>query len=188
VVHALANSAGLVFQIASWSARRRGHHVRGKVLSSLALGAVSAGGYLGGHLVFHERVGVDVDVPMTDARGWRYACRSDELVDGHPHGVTIDGVRVVVVRDLGRVYALAATCPHAGGPLDEGAVDGCVIECPWHGSKFRLDDGGVQRGPAAAPQPFYGVRERDGVVEIRRVVGADSTGDSPTYESTVAEG
>jgi len=167
VVHAAANSVGLLLQVASWSARRRGHFFRGKVLSAAALGAVGAGGYLGGHLVFRRGVGVDADVPVVDNPAWHVACRADELVDGHPHGVDVDGARVVLVRDLGRVYALAATCSHAGGPLDEGYVDGSVIECPWHNSKFRLDDGAVVRGPAACPQPVYQTRLRGDIVEIR---------------------
>ena len=44
---------------------------------------------------------------------------------------------------------LHAVCAHAGGPLAQGTfVDGCV-ECPWHGSRFRVTDGHVRRGPAA---------------------------------------
>ncbi len=44
--------------------------------------------------------------------------------------------------------------------------DGCV-ECPWHGSRFRLADGSVARGPAFAPQPVVDVRIRNDVVEVR---------------------
>ena len=73
----------------------------------------------------------------------------------------------MVVREAGDWYGLAARCSHAGGPLDEGEVsDGC-IECPWHGSRFRLRDGTVARGPAFAPQPVVDVRVRDDVVEVK---------------------
>jgi nitrite reductase/ring-hydroxylating ferredoxin subunit len=64
-------------------------------------------------------------------------------------------------------------CAHAGGPLDKGAlVDGCV-ECPWHGSRFRLADGQLRRGPAVYDQPAFEVRETaEGGLEARRVVAA----------------
>ena len=150
VVHAASNSVGLLFQIASWSARGKGHHKRGALLSLFGLGAVSVGGYLGGHLAFARREGVDVDVPVVEATGWQVACRTAELLDGQPLGVEVDGARIVLVRDLGRVYALAAVCSHAGGPLDEGEVRGGTIECPWHGSRFCLDDGSVAARPGGS--------------------------------------
>ncbi|MET1002868.1 MAG: Rieske 2Fe-2S domain-containing protein [Acidimicrobiia bacterium] len=177
VVHAASNSVGLLFQVASWSARGKGHHKRGALLSLIGLAAVGVGGYLGGHLVFARREGVDVDVPILEGAGWQVACRTAELLDGQPLGVEIDGVRVMLVRDLGRVYALAAVCSHAGGPLDEGQVRGGTIECPWHGSRFCLEDGSVARGPAVRPQYVYDARVRDELVEVRRHRPTDTAGD-----------
>ena len=94
-------------------------------------------------------------------------CKLDELHEAMPFGVDVDGARVVVVRRGEAVFALAATCSHAGGPLDEGRVDGGAIECPWHRSKFALYDGAVRRGPATTSQPVYDVVVHSGMVEIR---------------------
>jgi nitrite reductase/ring-hydroxylating ferredoxin subunit len=91
----------------------------------------------------------------------------DELAEGEPRGVTVDGVDVVLVRRGGVVHALAATCTHAGGPLDEGSVDGGCISCPWHGSTFTLVDASIVRGPATTPQPVYETRLVDGQIEVR---------------------
>ena len=76
---------------------------------------------------------------------------------------------LVVVRQGDTVQALHAVCAHAGGPLDQGAiVDGCV-ECPWHGSRFRLSDGLVRQGPSVYDQPSYEIRTADGGgYEVRR--------------------
>jgi nitrite reductase/ring-hydroxylating ferredoxin subunit len=65
-------------------------------------------------------------------------------------------------------HALWASCTHECGPLAEGTfADGCVT-CPWHGSTFRLADGKVVRGPAAASQPVYETRVTDGGrIEVR---------------------
>jgi nitrite reductase/ring-hydroxylating ferredoxin subunit len=77
---------------------------------------------------------------------------------------------LVVVRVGDTVHALHHVCAHAGGPLSEGElVDGC-IQCPWHGSRFRLTDGAAQRGPTVYDQPSYEIRRAEsGGYEVRRV-------------------
>jgi nitrite reductase/ring-hydroxylating ferredoxin subunit/uncharacterized membrane protein len=76
---------------------------------------------------------------------------------------------LVIVRQGDAVHALHAVCAHAGGPLDQGTiVDGCV-ECPWHGSRFRLTDGLVRQGPSVYDQPSYEIRPAEGGgYEVRR--------------------
>jgi nitrite reductase/ring-hydroxylating ferredoxin subunit/uncharacterized membrane protein len=178
VVHMAANGAATLIELASWSARRRGHHVRGALLGLLGIGVATVGGYLGGHLVFARRVGVDVEVPVVTDDGWHMACRAEELVEGESISATIDGVRIAVVLDRGRVYAMAAVCSHAGGPLDRGDVHDGVLVCPWHGSEFCLDDGSVVRGPAASPEPVYDTRLRGGLVEVRLVPAGSAPSES----------
>jgi nitrite reductase/ring-hydroxylating ferredoxin subunit/uncharacterized membrane protein len=77
---------------------------------------------------------------------------------------------LVVVRIGDSIHALHSVCAHAGGPLHEGTlVDGCV-QCPWHGSRFRLSDGAAQRGPTVYDQPSYEIRAGGGGgYEVRRV-------------------
>jgi nitrite reductase/ring-hydroxylating ferredoxin subunit len=92
---------------------------------------------------------------------------ASELREGEPRQVEVDGVAIMVVRDGGQLRALADRCAHRGGPLSNGEIsDGCVT-CPWHGSVFRLEDGSVERGPAAYPQPALDARESGGQVEVR---------------------
>ena len=57
--HAAANSVAVSCQTASWVARRAGARRAGKVLSLVAFGALSVGGYLGGHMAYERAVGVD---------------------------------------------------------------------------------------------------------------------------------
>src|SRR3954468_19368941 len=51
VAHAVSNVTALALFTASWRARRREQHLRGKALGMVASGALGLGGYLGGHLV-----------------------------------------------------------------------------------------------------------------------------------------
>jgi len=76
---------------------------------------------------------------------------------------------LVLVRVGDTVHAIHAVCSHAGGPLAEGTfADGC-IECPWHGSRFRMTDGHLRRGPALYDQPAYEIRAAEGGgYEVRR--------------------
>lgn len=166
VVHAALNTAALACFTASWLARRRGRHYRG-VLYGLAGSAVATGGgYLGGHLV--QRLGLGVDNTAFDARPdrWTPTLPAGEWMDDVPRRVDVDGTPVMVVRERGIWHGLDARCSHRGGPLDEGTVRNGCSECPWHGSRFRLRDGSVARGPAAAPQPVVGVRVHDDTVEV----------------------
>ena len=74
----------------------------------------------------------------------------------------------MLLRQGGRLHVLGDRCTHRGGALHEGqVVDGC-IQCPLHGSRFSLDDGAVERGPATRPAPVFEVRIVDGRVQVRR--------------------
>jgi nitrite reductase/ring-hydroxylating ferredoxin subunit/uncharacterized membrane protein len=77
---------------------------------------------------------------------------------------------LVLVRTGATIHALHNVCAHAGGPLDQGElVDGC-LQCPWHGSRFRLTDGLVRHGPSVYDQPAYELREAEGGgYEVRRL-------------------
>ena len=41
----------------------------------------------------------------------------------------------------GKFYALDGICPHAGGPLGQGRLNGCIVTCPWHGWQFDVSTG-----------------------------------------------
>jgi nitrite reductase/ring-hydroxylating ferredoxin subunit len=79
---------------------------------------------------------------------------------------------VVLLRQGLQFYAISATCPHAGSPLDEGKLEGNVVERPWHGSRFCMRDGRVLTGPATVNAPRYDVRVRNGQIEIKRMGGS----------------
>jgi 3-phenylpropionate/trans-cinnamate dioxygenase ferredoxin subunit len=41
----------------------------------------------------------------------------------------------------GKICAIADTCPHAGGSLGMGKLDGTIVTCPVHGMKFDVTTG-----------------------------------------------
>jgi nitrite reductase/ring-hydroxylating ferredoxin subunit/uncharacterized membrane protein len=169
VVHAVANAAALSLYSASLLARRRGRRGRGRAFALAGAGALTVGGHLGGHLSYAKGVGVDATAlgghaidAWTDAGVPAAALREDMPMRGEA-----GGQHLLLVRHEGRVLALGDRCSHRGGPLHAGEIsDGCVT-CPVHGSRFRLEDGSVERGPSPYPQPTYDVREREGRIEVR---------------------
>jgi nitrite reductase/ring-hydroxylating ferredoxin subunit/uncharacterized membrane protein len=166
-VHAGANVAALSLYVASLLARRSGARGAGKVLGLAGFGVLVVGAYLGGHLSFAKGVNVNHTFLEHRPQEWTTVLAEAELAEGQLRRVSAGEASVLLVRNEGQISALANTCSHAGGPLDEGELaDGCVI-CPWHGSTFRLSDGSIVRGPASVPQPAYQTRVRDGKIEVR---------------------
>lgn len=50
--------------------------------------------------------------------------------------------RIVAVYRVGETYqALDGVCPHAGGPLAKGCLNGTIVTCPWHGWQFDVTTG-----------------------------------------------
>jgi nitrite reductase/ring-hydroxylating ferredoxin subunit/uncharacterized membrane protein len=166
VAHALGNSAATVVFGASWLARRRGHRGLGITLGMLGAGVASVTASLGGHLVYREGVGVNVTAFDTLPTRYQAVMDADDLQDGTPTLVHVNHVPVMVLKRGEQVTAMHDGCTHRGGPLHKGTVEGNTVVCPWHGSCFRLADGGIERGPATAPQPTYRARIRDGKVEV----------------------
>ena len=65
--------------------------------------------------------------------------------------------RIAVFNKDGSFYALDDTCPHAGGPLSEGDLEGDNVVCPWHYAEFSLETGAVGCPPAAEGVQCYKV-------------------------------
>lgn len=69
------------------------------------------------------------------------ACAVGDLVEGRGRAVEVDGVRIAVFREGGRIFALSGQCPHAGAPLGFGWIEDGEIVCPLHRWRFRLTNG-----------------------------------------------
>ena len=69
------------------------------------------------------------------------ACATSDLAPGSGKSLTIGGKDVAVFNVDGSFYAIDNTCPHRGGPLGEGELEGCAVTCPWHAWTFDLKTG-----------------------------------------------
>jgi nitrite reductase/ring-hydroxylating ferredoxin subunit len=90
-----------------------------------------------------------------------------DLAEGTMRRVDVDGSRILLAKRDGQVYAIAEVCSHLGGPLAEGKFEDCTVQCPWHGSRFSIEDGSVVHGPAVHKEPSLEVRVANGQIEVR---------------------
>ncbi|MET9361688.1 Rieske 2Fe-2S domain-containing protein [Streptomyces sp. NPDC006632] len=171
VVHAASNGVAIGLYAGSWVVRGRGKPVLGRLLGFAGLTVASVGGMIGGHLAFRQAVGANKTEPVDHLvePGWHPLGGAAEFAEGQAARRMLGDVALLVVREAdGGFHVLVDRCSHMAGPLSQGKVaDGCV-ECPWHGSLFRLTDGQNVGGPATAPQPVFDTRlTGDGVLEVR---------------------
>ncbi len=102
---------------------------------------------------------------MTDTRTLRGEIPSSQLKTGEHQMLRVGDRRLAVFRlDDGRLFALDDACPHEGYPLSKGSVKDCVVTCPWHNFKFRLEDGSCIKGDEAVAT--HQVREANGTIYI----------------------
>lgn len=64
-----------------------------------------------------------------------------EIPPGTGRTVEVQGVWIALFNVDGAFYAVDNTCPHSGGPLGEGSLDGDIVVCPWHGWRFNVRTG-----------------------------------------------
>jgi nitrite reductase/ring-hydroxylating ferredoxin subunit/uncharacterized membrane protein len=169
--HAGLNSLALVLYIISFVLRLgapTGESVGAAIIGFLGAASVLVAAYLGGNMVFGKGTGVNHTAWQEGSHEYAPVLPVAEMPENTLRRVEVAGVPVVLLKSRGKYFAIAATCSHAGGPLDEGELQGDVVQCPWHGSRFRMRDGKALTGPATFAQPRYDVQVRDGMIHLKQ--------------------
>ena len=71
-----------------------------------------------------------------------------EIPVGEGRVVDAAGKTLALFNVGGTYYAIDNGCPHRGGPLGEGDVDGALVACPWHGWRWDVTSGANANNPA----------------------------------------
>ncbi len=69
------------------------------------------------------------------------ACAASEVAPGTGKLVTVAGKEIALFNVDGTFHAIDNECPHRGGPLSEGEIEGCIVTCPWHAWQFDMTTG-----------------------------------------------
>jgi nitrite reductase/ring-hydroxylating ferredoxin subunit/uncharacterized membrane protein len=167
-IHGLLNLSATALFTTSLVLRKKRSRMGGRICAALGYAVMSYAAHLGGEMVYKRRVGVDRTEGQAFPREFVAVLPETELKDDQPTRALHNCVPILLVRRAERVFALAETCSHFSGPLAEGKLVGNGIVCPYHNSRFALEDGRVLDGPAVHPQPCLEVRVRDGQIEVRQ--------------------
>jgi uncharacterized membrane protein/nitrite reductase/ring-hydroxylating ferredoxin subunit len=175
--HAVLNLAMVAIFIAV-AVHRGGPHLApdgvSLVLSAIGIVVLLVSGWLGGTLVYRNQIAVDhryanagkfreVELSRWD----QPVCQADDLQEGQMMLADVTGTRIAVGRCPEGIVAFSDHCTHAGGPLSDGALVGCTVQCPWHGSQFNTHIGAVVNGPAGEEIETFEAEVRDGQVYVR---------------------
>ncbi len=75
------------------------------------------------------------------AEEWVTVAKSGDVAEGQMIEVSLDGKAIAIANVEGSYYAIAGECPHQGGPIAEGDLEGTVVTCPWHTFRFDFKTG-----------------------------------------------
>ena len=146
-------------------------------ISTIAIVVLGISGWLGGTLAYRNQIGVDRryagagKLKERTLDSWdRPVCNQSELGDGQVMLAKIQNERVVVARCSEGMVAFSDHCTHKGGPLSDGALVDCTVQCPWHGSQFDVRSGRVVAGPAAEKIKTYDIEIRAGEVYVKPAI------------------
>ena len=114
---------------------------------------------------------------------WTTVAKVGDIPEGGVKVVRFDDVDVAVFHIEGKYYAIEDICTHDGGPLAEGELDGCEIECPRHGARFDVRDGSVRAMPATGPVPTFGARVEGEEIQLT-TDSAAAVSEQPTNPHT----
>ena len=96
---------------------------------------------------------------------WTKLAVLDELPPGSLMEVEIGEDLVAICNVEGEVRAIYGSCPHQGGPLGEGALNGDLVTCPWHMWEFHSGTGVCAMNPDLKI-PTYPVRVENGEIQV----------------------
>jgi nitrite reductase/ring-hydroxylating ferredoxin subunit len=80
-----------------------------------------------------------------------------EIPVGESRLFEIAGHQIAIFNVGGHLHAIDNVCPHQGGPLAEGELDGCIVTCPWHGWTYDVTTG-ISPDAAEVHVPRFAVR------------------------------
>ena len=99
--------------------------------------------------------------------GFVAVAEEDDVPPGWVLKARLGGREIALANCEGTFHATENSCTHAGGPLGDNRLrQDCMLECPWHNSRFDVRTGQPAQGPARKPLKTYEVVVQDGTVFV----------------------
>ncbi|HXO59786.1 MAG TPA: DUF2231 domain-containing protein, partial [Candidatus Acidoferrum sp.] len=169
IAHGLLNTVAIVVYLISLILRVSGGS-RGLaiLLALIGYAIIITAAFLGGELVFSIGTGVNHHAWQEVPTKFTRVMLEGQLTDNMLVKAMAGDTPILLFKKGNTVCAISETCSHAGGPLSEGELDGNLVQCPWHASRFDVCTGQVRGGPATISQVRYETRIQNGQIEVRR--------------------
>jgi nitrite reductase (NADH) small subunit len=108
---------------------------------------------------------------MSSGEGWMSKlvkmATLEELPIGAAKEVEFEGRVYALFNVEGEISAIDGICPHQGGPLADGPLDGCMVTCSWHGWQFDVKSGKTPLGPKIKQAVYtVSIQGQDVMVEV----------------------
>jgi len=99
--------------------------------------------------------------------------KADDIPEGTMKAVSIQDKELIVINYEGNYYAINRMCTHMSGDLSKGKLEGKIITCPRHGSRFDVTTGKSISGPRIGflklktkDEPNYQIKIENDVIKI----------------------
>ena len=124
---------------------------------------------LPGFEALDEEASPGAEVPPADEPGgeWRELATREELGEDGRLEVNVEGKSLAVFHIDGEIFVIDGHCPHRGGPLIRGQVQGKTVVCPLHHWQFELQTGACQNNPGARVGTYEARIEDDGRILVK---------------------
>ena len=106
-------------------------------------------------------LGVD---PVAEPKAAKPTLRADDIAEGAAKLVRVKGDEMAVFKNNGKLYGVQNICPHEGGQLCKGWIEGGEVVCPLHGYKFDLTTGACSTDPSLKVKVFRLITHGEQVV------------------------
>lgn len=90
---------------------------------------------------------------------------TEDIPEGEGRCFEVNDQQIAIFNVDGTFYAMDNVCPHQGGPLGEGELDGQVVTCPWHAWDFDVTTGENSEDPDEK-QDVFSVKVDDGHILV----------------------
>jgi uncharacterized membrane protein/nitrite reductase/ring-hydroxylating ferredoxin subunit len=174
--HGLLNVGLLIIYIIAYVIRKADATWLPVILEAIGVIMLLFSGWLGGTLVYRNQIGVDPR--YAEAGKWKEArfdqsnglievAAESELQTDQMKLLHVGDKRIVLGKTEKGYVAFADHCSHKGGSLAGGMMICGTVQCPWHGSQFDVNTGGIKAGPAKDPIATYQVQVKNGKVFLQ---------------------
>ena len=84
---------------------------------------------------------------LTVTSGFVKVAEKSDIPIGTMKKITLNGKEILIANVGGNYHAIGNTCTHQGGDLSKGSLEGNIVTCPRHGSRFDVTTGKSISGP-----------------------------------------